>query len=85
MTAIHEQSPDIAMGVNDALETRSTEGEADTGAGDQGGKEFTDFVLQGGSASFRLVSMIISPHRGENPFLRVWEDKGYEGGRKTAG
>ena len=36
MTAIHEQSPDIAMGVNDALETRSTEGEADTGAGDQG-------------------------------------------------
>ena len=27
---------DIAMGVNDALETRSTEGEADTGAGDQG-------------------------------------------------
>ena len=36
MTAIHEQSPDIAMGVNDALETRSTENEADTGAGDQG-------------------------------------------------
>ena len=36
MTAIHEQSPDIAMGVNDALETRSTDGEADTGAGDQG-------------------------------------------------
>ena len=36
MTAIHEQSPDIAMGVNDALETRSTGEEADTGAGDQG-------------------------------------------------
>jgi len=35
MTAIHEQSPDIAMGVNDALETRNS-GEADTGAGDQG-------------------------------------------------
>ena len=34
LTAIHEQSPDIAQGVNDALETR---GEAtDTGAGDQG-------------------------------------------------
>ena len=36
MTAIHEQSPDIAMGVDDALETRSTGEEADTGAGDQG-------------------------------------------------
>ena len=35
MTAIHEQSPDIAMGVDDALETRNGE-EADTGAGDQG-------------------------------------------------
>ncbi len=35
MTAIHEQSPDIAMGVDDALETRSGE-ENDTGAGDQG-------------------------------------------------
>ena len=36
MTAIHEQSPDIAMGVDDALETRSGSAEADTGAGDQG-------------------------------------------------
>ena len=35
MTAIHDQSPDIAMGVNDALETRAGT-EADTGAGDQG-------------------------------------------------
>ncbi len=35
MTAIHEQSPDIAMGVDDALETRNG-AEADTGAGDQG-------------------------------------------------
>ena len=35
MTAIHEQSPDIAMGVDDALETRAGN-EADTGAGDQG-------------------------------------------------
>ena len=35
MTAIHEQSPDIAMGVDDALETRGSAG-ADTGAGDQG-------------------------------------------------
>ena len=36
MTAIHEQSPDIAMGVNDAMETRGGEKEADIGAGDQG-------------------------------------------------
>ena len=36
MTAIHEQSPDIAMGVNDALETRGDSKEADIGAGDQG-------------------------------------------------
>ena len=35
LTAIHEQSSDIAMGVNDALETRDS-GTADTGAGDQG-------------------------------------------------
>ncbi len=35
LTAIHEQSPDIAMGVNDALETRDGD-LADTGAGDQG-------------------------------------------------
>ena len=36
MTAIHEQSPDIAMGVDNALETRQTADDADTGAGDQG-------------------------------------------------
>ena len=36
MTAIHEQSPDIAMGVDDALETRNDGDKADTGAGDQG-------------------------------------------------
>ena len=35
MTAIHEQSPDIAQGVDAALETRG-EAQADTGAGDQG-------------------------------------------------
>ena len=35
MTAINDQSPDIAMGVNDALETRGGS-EADIGAGDQG-------------------------------------------------
>ena len=36
MTAIHDQSPDIAMGVDDALETRGGKDEADIGAGDQG-------------------------------------------------
>ncbi|MBQ8093816.1 MAG: methionine adenosyltransferase [Clostridia bacterium] len=35
LTALHEQSPDIAQGVNAALEGRST-GEKDIGAGDQG-------------------------------------------------
>jgi S-adenosylmethionine synthetase len=36
MTAIHDQSPDIAMGVNDAFETRDGKDEKDIGAGDQG-------------------------------------------------
>ena len=35
LTSIHEQSADIAMGVDDALESRAAE-DADTGAGDQG-------------------------------------------------
>ena len=35
LTAIHAQSPDIAQGVNSALEGRDA-GEEDTGAGDQG-------------------------------------------------
>lgn len=35
LTAIHAQSPDIAMGVDAAMETRA-EGASDTGAGDQG-------------------------------------------------
>lgn len=35
LTAIDKQSPDIAMGVNDAMESRGSD-EADTGAGDQG-------------------------------------------------
>ena len=35
MTAVHEQSPDIAMGVDDALESRGN-GDEETGAGDQG-------------------------------------------------
>ena len=36
MTAIHDQSPDIAMDVNDAFETRGGKDEKDIGAGDQG-------------------------------------------------
>ena len=35
-TAIHAQSPDIAQGVDNALETRDEDAEAETGAGDQG-------------------------------------------------
>lgn len=36
LTAIDEQSGDIAMGVNDALETRNDQSVSDIGAGDQG-------------------------------------------------
>ena len=36
LTSVHAQSPDIAMGVDNALETRGGEGEASSGAGDQG-------------------------------------------------
>ena len=37
LTAVHEQSPDIAQGVDDALEERGTHaGHEDIGAGDQG-------------------------------------------------
>lgn len=36
LTSINEQSSDIAMGVNDSIETRQDNDEADTGAGDQG-------------------------------------------------
>ncbi len=36
LTAVHEQSPDIAQGVNRALEIRENAGEDDLGAGDQG-------------------------------------------------
>lgn len=36
LTSIHEQSADIAMGVDDALEARELGGAEDTGAGDQG-------------------------------------------------
>ena len=36
MTSLHAQSPDIARGVDAALETRDSGNEAETGAGDQG-------------------------------------------------
>ncbi len=36
ITALHEQSPDIAMGVDNSLETKLSGGEAEHGAGDQG-------------------------------------------------
>ena len=36
MTSLHAQSPDIAQGVDAALETRDSGNEAETGAGDQG-------------------------------------------------
>ncbi|MCL2604747.1 MAG: methionine adenosyltransferase [Defluviitaleaceae bacterium] len=36
LVSLSEQSPDIAQGVDDALETRGEKGNNDTGAGDQG-------------------------------------------------
>ena len=36
LSSIHEQSPDIAMGVDMSFEAKSGESDADTGAGDQG-------------------------------------------------
>ena len=36
VTSIDDQSPDIAQGVDDALESRDNKDDADTGAGDQG-------------------------------------------------
>lgn len=36
LTAVHEQSPDIAQGVDSAMETRADESNHDLGAGDQG-------------------------------------------------
>lgn len=36
LTSIHQQSEDIALGVNRALETRDSDTNAETGAGDQG-------------------------------------------------
>jgi len=36
ITALHEQSPDIAMGVDNSYETKISKDEADIGAGDQG-------------------------------------------------
>ena len=36
VTSIDDQSPDIAQGVDDALESRENKDDADTGAGDQG-------------------------------------------------
>jgi len=36
LVSLSDQSPDIAQGVDNALESRDTDAEADTGAGDQG-------------------------------------------------
>ncbi len=36
LTSVHAQSPDIAMGVDNAWESRNTDKAAETGAGDQG-------------------------------------------------
>ena len=76
MTAIHAQSPDIAMGVNDAMETRGR-GEEDTGAGDQGMMfgfacdETLEMMPMPIALAHRLTRRLAEVRRnGEVPYLR---------------
>ena len=76
MTAIHAQSPDIAMGVNDAMETRGR-GEEDTGAGDQGMMfgfacdETPEMMPMPIALAHRLTRRLAEVRRnGEVPYLR---------------
>ena len=76
LTSIDEQSPDIAQGVDDALETRG-EGTLDTGAGDQGMMfgyacdDTPEYMPMPISLAHRLARQL-SKVRKENPdsFLR---------------
>jgi S-adenosylmethionine synthetase len=81
VTAIDEQSPDIAMGVNRALEAREAEGELDEadilGAGDQGmvfgyaTKETPEYMPLPISLAHALVRRLaVARKTREIPFLR---------------
>ena len=76
MTAIHAQSPDIAMGVDDALETRG-EGVEDVGAGDQGMmfgyacNETPEYMPMAIALSHRLTRRLAEARKsGELSYLR---------------
>ncbi len=75
-TSIHEQSPDIAMGVDAALETRDSD-QLDTGAGDQGMmfgyacNETPELMPATISYAHRLVKALSAARRsGLLPYLR---------------
>ncbi|MBQ3864452.1 MAG: methionine adenosyltransferase [Clostridia bacterium] len=76
MTALETQSPDIAMGVDRAMETRGT-GEEDTGAGDQGMMfgfacdENEEFMPMPIALAHRLTARLTQVRKeGILPFLR---------------
>ena len=76
LTSIDEQSPDIAQGVNDALETRG-EGQLDTGAGDQGmmfgyaNDDTPEFMPLPISLSHKLSKKLAEVRKADpNSFLR---------------
>lgn len=76
ITAIDEQSPDIAMGVNDALETRGAD-QQENGAGDQGMMfgyacdETTAFMPMPIMFAHQLCAMLTKRRKdGTLPYLR---------------